>query len=66
MQVLYITQEKERRERMMKYKNWLKLFALIYVVLAGIDRAVGAESMSMALAGVTFAVLAVAEELNHE
>lgn len=52
---------------MMKYKNWLKLFALIYTLLAGIGRVVGADNLvSMALAGVTFAVLAVAEELNHD
>jgi hypothetical protein len=51
----------------MKFKNWLKLFALIYIVLAGIGRAVGADNLTaMALAGVTFAILAVAEELNHE
>lgn len=52
---------------MMKYKNWLKLFALIYTVMVAIGRVVGADNLvSMALAGVTFAILAVTEELNHE
>jgi hypothetical protein len=51
----------------MKFKNYLKLFSLVVTLLAAIGACIGAENLTVwALSGLTYAVLAVAEELNHE